>query len=51
MLMKDDFCRYAWVYFLQHTSDAADAFRKFLADLPAIFVPLKVETVRSDNGE
>ena len=50
MLVKDDFSRYAWVYFLKHKSDAADAFRKFLADVRADGVPSKVEIVRSDNG-
>ncbi|CAN0295766.1 unnamed protein product, partial [Laminaria digitata] len=44
MLVKDDYSRHAWVYFLKNKSDAADAFRKFLAD------PSKVEIVRSDNG-
>ena len=50
MLVKDDFPRYAWVYFLKHKSDAADAFRKFQADMRADGVPSKVEIVRSDNG-
>ena len=27
MLVKDDSSRYAWVYFLKHKSDAANAFR------------------------
>ena len=50
MLVKDDFSRYAWVYFLKHKSDAADAFRKCLADVRADGVLSKVEIVRSDNG-
>ena len=50
MLLKDDFSRYAWVYFLEHKSEAADAFRKFLADVRVDGVPSKVEIVRSDNG-
>ena len=50
MLVKDDFSRYAWVYFLKHKSDAADAFRKFLANVRADGVPSKVDIVRSDNG-
>ena len=50
MLVKDDFSRHAWVYFLKHKSDASDAFRKFLADVRADGVPSKVEIVRSDNG-
>ena len=31
-------------------SDAADAFRKFLADVRADSVPSEVERARSDNG-
>ena len=50
MLVKDDFSRYAWVYFLKHISEAAGAFRKVLADVRADGVPSKVEIVRSDNG-
>ncbi|CAN0366564.1 unnamed protein product, partial [Laminaria digitata] len=51
MLVKDDYSRHAWVYFLKNKSDAADAFRKFLADVRADDgVPSKVEIVRSDNG-
>ena len=50
MIVKDDFTRYAWVYFLERKSDAADAFRKFLADVRGDGVPSEVERVRSDNG-
>ncbi|CAN0208252.1 unnamed protein product, partial [Laminaria digitata] len=50
MLVKYDYSRHAWVYFLKNKSDAADAFRKFLADVRADGVPSKVEIVRSDNG-
>ena len=50
MLVKGGFSRYSWVYFLKHKSDAADAFRKLLADVHADGVPSKVEIVRSDNG-
>ncbi|CAN0450323.1 unnamed protein product, partial [Laminaria digitata] len=50
MLVNDDYSRHAWVYFLKNKSDAADALRKFLADVRADGVPLKVEIVRSDNG-
>ena len=48
--MKDDFSRYAWVYFLKHKSEAADAFRKFLADVRADGIASKVEIVRSHIG-
>ena len=50
MIVKDDFTRYSWVYFLGRKSDAADAFRKFLADVRADGVPSEVERERSDNG-
>ena len=50
MLVKDDFSRYAWVYFVKHKSDIAGAFWKVLADVRADGVPSKVEIVRSDNG-
>ena len=50
MLVKDYFSLYAWVYFLKHKSDAADAFRKVLAYVRANGVPSKVEIVRSNNG-
>ena len=50
MLVKDDFSRYAWVYFLKYISEAAGAFRKVLADVRADGVSSKVEIVRSDNG-
>ncbi|CAM9287200.1 unnamed protein product, partial [Laminaria digitata] len=50
MLVKDDCSRHAWVYFLKNKSDAANAFRKFLADVRADGVPSKVEIVWSDNG-
>ena len=51
MLVNKNFTRYLWVYFLERKSDAADAFRKFLADVRADGVPSKVERVRSENGE
>ena len=49
MIVKDGFTRYAWVYFLERKSDAADAFRKFLADVREDGVPSEVERVKSDN--
>ena len=50
MLVKDDYSRNAWAYFLTHKSDSGDAFRKFSADPRADGVPSKVAIVRSDNG-
>ena len=49
MIVKDDFTRYAWLYFLERKSNAADAFRKILADVRGDGVPSEVESVRSDN--
>ena len=49
MIVKDDFTRYSWVYFFERRSDAAEAFRKFLADVRAGGVPSAVEIVGSDN--
>ncbi|CAB1096609.1 unnamed protein product [Ectocarpus sp. CCAP 1310/34] len=50
MIVKDDFTRRAWMYFLKHKSDAGMAFRSFLASVRADGVPSLVEIVRSDNG-
>ena len=50
MIVKDDFTRYSWVYFLERKSNAPEAFRTFLADVRADGVPSEVEIVRSDNG-
>ena len=46
MIVKDDFTRYSWVYFLERKSDAAEAFRKFLADVRADGAPSKVAIVK-----
>ena len=50
MIVKADFTRYSWVHFLERKSNAADAFRKFLADVRADSVPSEVERARPDNG-
>ena len=42
MLVKDDYSRHAWVYFLKHKSDSGDAFREFLADARADGAPSKL---------
>ena len=49
-LIRDDFTRMTWVYFLRNKSDATDAFKQFLADVRADGVPSVVEVVRSDGG-
>ncbi|CAB1113285.1 unnamed protein product [Ectocarpus sp. CCAP 1310/34] len=50
MIVKDDFTRRTWIYFLKSKSDAASAFRSFLASVLADGIPSLVEIVRSDNG-
>ena len=50
MIVRDDFSRYAWVYFISHKSDAAEAFEKFLADLRVEGVPSEGVVVRSDDS-
>ena len=50
MIVKDDFTRRAWMYFLRSKSDAGSAFRSFLASVRADGIPSLVEIVRSDNG-
>ena len=32
MIVRDDFSRHAWMYFVSHKYDAASAFENFLAD-------------------
>ena len=51
MLVKDDYSRHAWVYFLKHKSDSGDVFGKFLADARAGGVPSKVEIISDNGGE
>ena len=50
MIVKDDFTRRAWMYFLSNKSDAGSAFRSFLASVRADGIPSLVDIVRSDNG-
>ena len=50
MIVRDDCTRRTWMYFLKHKSDAASAFRSFLASVRADGKPSLVEIVRSDNG-
>lgn len=49
MIIKDDYSQMSWLYILKHKSDAAEYFKKFLADVRAHGFPSKVETARSDN--
>ena len=50
MIIRDDYSRYAWMYFISHKSDAADAFAKFLSDLRIEGIPSDVVVIRSDYG-
>ena len=50
MIIREDFLRYAGLYFISHKSDAAEAFKPFLADLRVEGIPSEVVVVRSDNG-
>ena len=51
MIIRDDFSRYARLYFISYKSDDTETFKKFLADLRVVVViPLEVVVVRSENG-
>ena len=50
MIVKDDFTRRAWTYFLRNKSDAGSAFRSFFASVRADGIPSLVDIIRSDNG-
>ncbi|CAN0507934.1 unnamed protein product, partial [Laminaria digitata] len=50
LIVRDDFSRHTWVYFMRHKSDAAELFEQFLADVRADGVPSKVVVVPSDGG-
>ena len=50
MIIKDDYSRYTWMYFISHKSDAADKFAKFLSDLRLEGIPSEVVVIRSDDG-
>ena len=50
MIVRDDFSRHAWMYFVSHKHDAASAFEKFLVDLRVEGTPSEVVIVRSDDG-
>ena len=48
MIIRDDFSRYAWLYFISHKFDAAEAFKQLMADLRVEGIPSEVVVVRSD---
>lgn len=47
MIVRDDFTRFTWLYFLKNKIDAFKKFEQFLADVRDHG---EVEAVRSDNG-
>ncbi|CAM9974287.1 unnamed protein product, partial [Sphacelaria rigidula] len=50
MIIKDDYSRKSWLYFLTRKSDSDMAFNRFLASVRANGFPSVVQIVRSDNG-
>ena len=50
MVIRDDYSRYTWIYFISHKSDAGDTFAKFLSDLRLEGIPLEVVVIKSDDG-
>ena len=50
LILRDDFSRYTWVYFMRYKSDAVETFKQFLSDTRADGVPSQVVTVRSDGA-
>ena len=50
MIVREDFSRHAWMYFVYHKYGAASSFEKFLADLRVEGTPSEVVIVRSDDG-
>ena len=50
MIVRGDFSRCVWVYFVFQTHDATEAFKKFLADRRIVKIPSEVVVVRSGDG-
>ena len=46
VIVRDDFSRYVWLYFIRHTFDATEEFKQFLADLRVEGIPSEVVVVR-----
>ena len=49
LIVRDNFSRYRWVYFVRHNG-RAETIKQFLSDTRADGVPSQVVTVRSDGG-
>ena len=50
LIVREDFSRCTWVYFMRHKSDTPELFEQFFADTRADGVPSKLVIVRSDGG-
>lgn len=50
MIIKDEYSRKSWLYFLGRKSASDMAFNRFLASVRADGIPTTVQIVRSDNG-
>ena len=50
MIVRGDFSRHAWMYFVSHEYDAASTFENFLPDLKVKGTPSEFVIVRSDDG-
>ena len=50
LLIKGDFSRFGWTYFMKQKSDAGATFKRFLTDILDSTKPSVVECVRSDGG-
>ena len=51
LILRDDSSRYAWMYFVSHKYDAANAFETFLPDQIVEGTPSEVAMARLDDGE
>lgn len=53
VVVRKDHSRFAWVYFIRHKSDAAEAFEQFLADTRSEGIPSAVVVVvrLNDRGK
>jgi len=50
MIIKDNYSRYSWAFFLGKKFESANAFKIFLADMRDHGIPSTVESVRSEGG-
>ena len=50
MIVKDDYSRFSWSYFLRQVTDSAEALEYFLADMRHQRTQSKIECIGSDIG-